>query len=60
LKITVENLDGTTDDCCYGTLLNRRYTQTVIPPINAPFGAWRVTVTELASGKSAMAIVTVK
>ena len=60
LQVTVENLDGTTDDCCFGTLLNGKYTQEVIPPINATAGAWRVTVTELASGKYATATVNVK
>ncbi len=60
LEITVESPDGKIDDCCYGTLLNSQYSQTVIPPLNASAGAWRVTVKELASGKSATGIVAVK
>ena len=60
LEITVEYPDGKTDDCCFGTLQNGQYAQTVIPPLNVASGNWRVTVTELASGKSATAVLTVK
>jgi len=53
--IAIEVMDSagkSTDDSCFGALENGMYKQSVTIPLNAEPGKWKVTVRDLAAGKS--------